>query len=193
LPDDDNNRWVVQHAHVLPDGSRIVFFGGQQIKDGVSQFGPHGEGQGWWWIPTAGGEPQAWVEAGGNAGLDYTAASSGRVAYTETSWAGALCGSQQKVSVVSVNDPALPVIQSPVTGLNAEGDKTTLVRGISWSPPGDSLAFAAQPNDCTPEGPTPTGPMTIYVWTIGSTTAGDAQAQKLIEGSHPQWVGGVFR
>jgi hypothetical protein len=66
LPNDDQNAWTVQEAHVLPGGKQIAFFGGQFRKDGELVLGAQGNGQQWWAIPVEGGEGHPLTEPGGN-------------------------------------------------------------------------------------------------------------------------------
>jgi hypothetical protein len=186
LPTDEKtNSWFVQEAHVLPDGQRIVFYGGQFMKNGEAQLGASGNGQQWWWIPVAGGEPQPWTEQGGNGISDYTASKeSQRFAYHEGAHSSA-CVSVPMLGVVDATKPGSAPIFADVPEFAEREDGAAFVQGISWSLQRERLAFGVQSYTCPQEGTELTlGTPTIYIWQPGSGQA----PTKLVEGSFPTWT-----
>jgi hypothetical protein len=186
LPTDEKtNSWFVQEAHVLPDGQRIVFYGGQFMKNGEAQLGASGNGQQWWWIPVTGGEPQPWTEQGGNGVSDYTVTKeSQRFAYHEGAHNSA-CVSVPSLGVIDATKPGSTPLFVDVAEFAEREDGAAFVQGISWAVYGDRLAFGVQSYTCPQEGnELALGTPIIYVWQPGNSQA----PQKLVEGSYPTWT-----
>jgi Tol biopolymer transport system component len=184
LPNDDQNAWAVQEAHVLPDGSGIIFFGAHYLQDGQPALGASGNGQQWWWIPVEGGEPQPWTEPDGSGVQAFAHSPMGdRLAYAYTAHSSA-CVSIQSLNVVSAGrTPGTPV--SPTSPeLEPREDGAAYFRGLSWSPDGARLAFGIQSYTCPEVGSEQLwGPSSIYVWQVGASAP-----RKLADGSFPTWV-----
>jgi Tol biopolymer transport system component len=196
LPYDDKNKWNIDEAHVLPSGDKIIFFGGEALKDGQPVFGPHGEEQIWWWIPAGGGTPQHWGEIVGKAGgVGIYAASPrrDRIAVSHTHFAGATCPAYEDAAVVGFDveldglSSTLPITatSAPYTVSDPAGAWVTQINGITWSPDGSEFAYGVERHACSPDGPAD-DPLsnTIYVWDGDP----DKEPRLSIEGSYPNWV-----
>jgi dipeptidyl aminopeptidase/acylaminoacyl peptidase len=186
LPDDGDEAWGIQEAHVLPDGANIIFYGGQRNNTGAS-----GNGQQWWSIPVAGGEIQAISDPAGN-GISGFEISPQRdlLAYGEGAHSSA-CVSIQSVIVRPADiEPglafAVPIPQEiPVTDTGAY-----YIKGFSWSPDSDHIAYAIEPYHCLEgaDGPRTEPPM-IYLWDVrkGNRTE-PLVPQKVVDGQFPVWI-----
>lgn len=192
LPHDtEKDSWVVQEAHVLPDGERIIFFGGPFVKDGEQQLGASGNGQQWWWIPSAGGTPQPWTEPGGNYIPAYASGSTTtRIAYVDSAHGNA-CYSYQTVVVQDSGrenpKPAFP--QMP--GFDESKEEYTYVRGLALSPRGEQVVFGVEPFRCPVSGTEPlVSPPSLYIWDVPPDAEGEGTVapRKVADGSLPVWV-----
>ena len=191
LPNDDNNAWVVQEAHVLPQEGGIVFYGGQFKKDGDLLLGAQGNGQQWWAIPAKGGEPAPKSEPGGNFSVAYSTSPRGdRLAYSESAHSSA-CVSVQSVAVVALagSGPWKPAY-AEAPELAERGDGAASVQGLSWSWDGAQVAFGVEPYTCPESGSDLVlGTPIVYVWSVPTEGQGSAQApRKLVEGTFPVWL-----
>jgi Tol biopolymer transport system component len=196
LPYDDKNKWNIDEAHVLPSGDKIIFFGGEALKDGQPVLGPHGEEQVWWWIPAGGGTPQHWGEIVGKAGGVGNYAASprrDRIAVSHTHFAGATCPAYEDAAVVGFDveldglSSTLPITatSAPYTLSDPAGAWVTQVNGITWSPDGSEFAYGVERHACSPDGPADDPfSSTIYVWDGDP----DKEPRLSIEGSYPNWV-----
>lgn len=186
LPTEGDEMWYVQEAHVPPGGQQIVFYGGQRKSLGAS-----GNGQQWWWIPASGGKPQPFHGQGGNTILGYAVSPTGTVqAYAESAHSSA-CVSEQRI-VALTTDPADDVeMLAPVPPTIESSDSAAFyLKGFSWSPTGDRIAYAVEPYRCPPDATAPvTTTAAIYSWTVGQASGlEDGVPRKIVDGSFPVWI-----
>jgi WD40 repeat protein len=186
LPDQGDETWGVQEAHVLPDGKNILFYGGQRKNVGAS-----GNGQQWWTIPVAGGTPVPFSDPGGNGILAFTVSAAGdAVAYAESAHASA-CLSQQQVTVTGAGSGKGSAMNAPLPrSLPQSETSSVFVQGLTWAPDGAHIAYALQPYRCPNAGVRPrTAAPAVYIWNVQLTDgAGAAQPRKLVGGSYPVWI-----
>jgi hypothetical protein len=177
--------WSAQQAHVLPDGQHIVFFGGQR-----DQLGASGNGQQWWWIPASGGAPAAFSDPDGNGVTAYAASPGGDMVGYATSFHGSACISAGQI-IARTSDVRGGFAGSPqLPELSGSGDTLAFVKGLSWEPADNYLAFAIQPYTCQDAAhPPQTRATSVYVWSFraGNGIPGGAP-RKLIDGSYPAWI-----
>jgi hypothetical protein len=194
LPNDEMNAWVVQEAHVLPDGTRIIFFGGQFRNNGEMLLGAQGNGQQWWWIPVEGGDPQPWSEPEGNYIAAYETRTrrvpgGGLIAYVGSAH-GSACVSVQVVTVMDAVRPNSPPSYPSVPEVDETAERYAYIQGLAWSPAGDRLVFGVQPYNCPDAGSAPglETPM-VYIWAPQASSPGETGTpRKLAEGTYPVWV-----
>jgi hypothetical protein len=184
FPNDDQNAWNVQEAHVLADGEGIVFFGSHYLQDGQLMIGASGNGQQWWLVPPDGGEPLPWREPEGS-GVQAFAVShaSERLAYAYTAHSSA-CMSIQSINVVDARREAGQRFSPQVPELEPRENGAAYIRGLTWSPGGEYLEFGIQSYTCPAEGVSQEfGVPVIYLWDVMG-----GGAKKVAEGSFPNWV-----
>ena len=176
----------VQEAHVFPDGQHIIFYGGQRKNTGAS-----GNGQQWWVIPADGGEPQPWSEIGGNAIVGYAVNASGQeIAYAEAGHSSA-CLSVQHILVTPPAVLGRVAFDLPIPDAIEQNDMASFsVKGFSWAPDDDHIAYALEPYRCPHAGQErQTEPSTIYTWNIRTANApASPKPAQLVEGSYPVWI-----
>ena len=188
LPNNDTESWVVQEAHVLPDGKRILFFGGKFRENGQQMLGAQGNGQQWWVISAEGGNPQPWGEPEGNGIVAYETSPGGdALAYGGSAHSSA-CVTVQTVAVMSATQANKQPDFPKVAELDDAAERYAYVVGLAWSPGGKKLAFGLQPYTCPDAGASVilAAPI-IYTWEQGGAGA-DAQPRKLASGSYPLWI-----
>jgi len=184
LPNDDQNAWNVQEAHVLPNGEGQLFFGSHYLQNGQLTIGASGNGQQWWLVPPEGGETQPWTEPEGS-GVQAFAISqaSGRLAYAYTAHSSA-CVSIQTINVVIAGREAGEPRTPQVPELEPRQDGAAYIRGLTWSPRGENLAFGIMAYTCPQEGLSQEfGTPLIYLWDVEA-----GEANMVAEGSFPNWV-----
>jgi Tol biopolymer transport system component len=186
LPDDGDDAWGIQEAHVLPDGEHIVFYAAQRSNVGAS-----GNGMQWWSIPVKGGEIQAITDPGGN-GVTGFAISPGQdmLAYSEGAHSSA-CVSIQAVTVKPTDvEPGL-IFDLPIPeAIKVTDTGAYTIKGFSWSPDNDHIAYAIEPYQCVEgtDGLT-TEPPRIYLWDIRKGNGTDPLVpQTVVDGQYPVWV-----
>ena len=188
LPSNNQNAWIVQEAHVLTSGDKIVFYGVQFQKDGQSMLGASGNSQLWWTVPVTGGDPLTWGEPNGNNVVAYARNPvENRAAYVESAHSSACIS----VYTVGVLDPAAGTPYHPdLPELQETGNGAAWVHGVTWSPSGSDLAFDVQPYTCPDAGGGRTTQTShIYTWhTSAQSGATPAKPVQVAEGSFPVWV-----
>ncbi len=188
LPNNDTDAWVVQEAHFLPEGKRILFFGGKFRENGQQMLGAQGNGQQWWSIPAEGGDPQPWGDLEGNGIVAYETSPRGDVIAYSGSAHSSACVTVQSVAIMSAAEANKQPLYPKVAELDDASDRYAYVVGLAWSPGGEKLAFGLQPYTCPDAGSSVVlaAPI-IYTWEPGGAGAG-AQPRKLAGGSYPLWV-----
>ena len=186
LPDQGDETWGIQEAHVLPDGKNILFYGGQRKNVGAS-----GNGQQWWTIPVAGGTPVPFSEPGGNGILAFMASPAGdALAYAESAHASA-CLSQQQVTVTGAGPSRGNVMNVPFPSSMPQSETASVfVQGLTWAPNSARIAYALRPYSCPDAGMRPRlAAPAIYIWNVRPTAGSSAaRPRKLVNGSYPVWI-----
>ena len=141
-------------------------------------------------IPVSGGEPQAFDLPDGNGVSAYAASPGGDLVGYATSFHGSACISAGAI-FIRTSDVRGGFGASPqLPELSGSGDTYAFVKGLSWSPDNNYLAFASQPYTCQDAAHPPlTRATSIYTWSVragNSIPGGDPR--KLIDGSYPIWV-----
>ena len=175
------DRWDIQTAQVLPNGQRIIFYGGPASRSGLTS-----NGMQWWALPIDGGTPQPLTAPYGNSASNAEFSPRGDVmAFSENQQQGA-CISQQDLVFreTAVQGRTIP---SPTFG-NLPPDTSTYVLGLDWADSG-LVTFALQPYTCTPEQTQVLQMPMIYVWELPvAAMRGDQAPIALASGSFPAWI-----
>ena len=186
LPSEGDEAWDIREAHVLPDAQHIVFYGAQRSNVGAS-----GNGQQWWSIPVEGGEPRTFTDPGGNGVSGFgISPQADLLAYSEGAHSSA-CVSLQSVIVTTTDvqpDLASAVPMPPDIRVTDSG--AFYIKGFSWSPDNDHIAYAVEPYRCLEgaDGPT-TDPPVIYLWDVRTGNGTDPLVpQKVVDGQYPVWI-----
>jgi dipeptidyl aminopeptidase/acylaminoacyl peptidase len=185
LPSEGDETWDVQEAHVLPDAQHIVFYGAQRSNVGAS-----GNGQQWWSIPVTGGEPRGFTDPAGNGVSGFGISPQGDLlAYIEGAHSSA-CVSLQSVIVTTNVQPDLVFAVPMPPDIRVTDSGAYNIKGFSWSPDNDHVAYAVEPYRCLEgaDGPT-TDPPAIYLGDVRTGNSTDPLVpQKVVDGQYPVWI-----
>ncbi|HUP26971.1 MAG TPA: hypothetical protein VM409_00940 [Chloroflexia bacterium] len=186
--DEDGDAWVVQEAHVLPASDRIVFFGGEFKKGGELQLGASGNGQQWWLVPVTGGEPQPWLEPGGNSITGFEVSPGGqRAAFVDSAHYNACAGVETLTVVDTASREPQPLLP-PVPEIDEAQENFGFINNLAWEPGGSRLAFGVVPYRCPDAGAEwNLGKPVINLWS-GASGQESGSTVKLLDGSYPNWT-----
>lgn len=186
LPDEGDEGWGIQEAHVLPDGAHIIFAGAQRKNVGAS-----GNGLQWWAIPVSGGEMQAISDPGGN-GITGFEISPRRdmLAYSEGAHSSACVSFQSVIVTTTDTGPGIAFALPVPADIRVTESGAYTIKGFSWAPDNDHIAYAIEPYRCLEgaDGPT-TDPPRIYLWDIRKGNGSDPLVpQTVVDGQYPVWI-----